>query len=193
LSVTIGVAFVSDREDRYLPDCQRSFGEHVIGWADYFVVDDRDHRLGLSGAVRAAWGRALAEGWDYLFHVEEDFRFVADVNLLDMAAILAETPRLAQLVLRRPAFSVEERAAGGIIEMHPEDYTDREGWIETRRLFSLNPCLVPRRVLELGWTSDESEFTARALAAGYSFGFYGDRSFAPVVHDGVERGRGWHI
>lgn len=193
----IGVAFISDRAERYLPGCAASFTVNVTGFnAGCHVVDDREHLLGMAGAVRAAWAWALDDiKVDYLFHVEEDFRFAAPVDLAAVAALLDANPQLAQVVLKRNPWSPEERAAGGIIEQHPGDYTDRDGWVEHGRVFSLNPCLIPRRVLEMGWPDgNEAEFTQRCLDAGYRFAFLGSRHDAPLVeHVGMVRGEGWRL
>lgn len=193
----IGAAFVSDRGPLYLPGCAASFDGRVTGFnVGCHVVDDSAHALGMAGAVRAAWAWALDEAKvDYLFHVEEDFRFVAPLDLQAVATALDHHRHLAQLVLKRNPWSPEERAAGGIIECAPEQYVDEDGWVEHRRIFSLNPCLIPRRVLELGWPDgNEAEFTQRCLDAGYSFGFLGARNDPPLVeHVGMVRGEGWRL
>lgn len=193
----IAVAFITDRGDRHLPECQVSFNEHVTtSQATFrFTVDDKDHNLGLAGAVQTAWNQALECGAEFLFHVEEDFLFVTDIDLDAMAAILDGNHQLAQLVLKRQPWSAEEHAAGGIIEMHPDDYTDHDGWVEHRRIFSLNPCLIPRHILMRGWPKgNEAEATQQLTGNGFTFGFYGERNDPPrVVHVGAERSAGWRL
>ncbi len=190
----IGVAFISDRADLYLPDCLDSLAEHVDYPFDHFtVVDDRDHKLGLAGSVRKAWESALDASCDYLFHVEEDFRFTTDVDILDLALVLEDDPTLAQVVLKRQPWSPEEIAAGGIIELHPEDYEDRGSYVVHKRIFSLNPCLIPARIMEIGWPDgNEAAMTEQLVAMGYHFAFYGRWEDRPrVVHVGTVRGQGW--
>lgn len=200
--MTVGVAFVSDRADLYLPGCLESFSESVpAAGLSAHVVDDRDHRLGMAGAVREAWEWALDEGVDHLLHLEEDFRFTAPVEIDAMVYVLERAPHLAQVVLKRQPWSPEEQAAGGIVECHPDDYVECGGWgrhtrwTEHRRIFSLNPCLIPRHVLELGWPDgNEAEFTRVCLDKGLSFAFYGAKFDPPrVVHVGAERGAGWRL
>lgn len=201
----IGVAFISDRGDAYLPSCRESFYAN-FGEFSEVVVDDSDHRLGMAGAVQAAWAWALDAGVDYLLHVEEDFVFTGPVNLDDLVWILDHAPHLAQVVLKRQPWSAEEKAAGGIIEQDPGAYTQCGGmrhslaWVEHSKIFSLNPCLIPRKVLELGWPSgplgvgNEAGFTQRCIQAGYRFAFYGQMGDPPVVdHVGVERAAGWRL
>lgn len=200
----IGVAFISDRQDRYLPGCISSFGEHVLshvpgGYLPTTVIDDRDHRLGLAGAVKAAWDWARTEGVDYLLHVEEDFRFNSRVDLDAMRQVLDTDKYLAQVVLKRQPWSPEEHRAGGIIELNPRDYTQRRDgdlwWVEHQRIFSLNPCLIPRWVLERGWPDgNEAQATDELVAAGYRFAFFGQRDDPPrVTHVGAERAAGWRL
>lgn len=188
--------FISDRQDLYLPTCQRSVAENVHGRiAEWHVIDDRDHRLGLAGAVQAAWEWALSTDADYLFHVEEDFVFHTPIHLFEMVDVLERNPHLAQLVLKRQPWSPEEQAAGGIMEMHPHLYSEHVKWTEHERIFSLNPCLIPRRVLELGWPdSNEAGFTQTCIENGYRFAFFGGIKDAPVVlHVGAQRSYGWRL
>lgn len=195
----IGAVFISDRGDLYLPDCVASFQEmNAASGVPTYTVDDRAHRLGMAGAVREAWQWALDNDFDYLLHVEEDFRFHR-LPLKGMQRILETQPHLAQVVLKRQPWSIEERAAGGIIERHPGDYTQHSDgellWVEHERIFSLNPCLIPRRVLELGWPDEnEAGMTQRCSMAGYRFAFYGHRQDPPrVEHVGSVRGEGWRL
>lgn len=198
--MTVAAAFISDRGDKYLPACVDSL-RHLHG--ELFattIVDDFEHRLGMAGAVRAAWDWARRQNADYLLHIEEDFRFVAPFDLADGIQVLREDPRLAQVVLKRQPWSPEEHAAGGIIECHPDDYTDHTDgdglfWVSHQRIFSLNPCIIPRHIFELGWPDgNEAEMTTNLVALGYRFAFFGKRTDPPrVVHVGVERGAGWRL
>jgi glycosyltransferase involved in cell wall biosynthesis len=190
----IATVFISDRGEQYLPGCCESFDAKVWG-ADgpRHLVDDHDHRLGLAGAVQAGWTWALLTGCDYLFAVEEDFRFTNPLNLVEMVKILGAVPYLAQLVLKRQPWSAEEIAAGGQIEVAPDDYTDCDGYVEHTRLFSLNPSLIRREVLELGGGL-EVDITQRCLDAGYSFAYFGGRHDPPrCEHVGSVRGSGWRL
>jgi hypothetical protein len=67
--------------------------------------------------------------------------------------------------------------------------------VEHKRIFSLNPCVIPRRVLDLGWPDgNEAEMTTNLVASGYRFAFYGKRDDPPrVIHVGAERGIGWRL
>lgn len=197
----IATAFISDRADLYLPACRASVENHLDGLdGPSIVIDDREHKFGMAGAVRAAWEWALDVGADFLWHQEEDFLITAPVDLTSLAAILGWTPHLAQVVLKRQPWSPLEVSAGGIVELNPFDYTERSfgplaEYTEHQRIFSLNPCLIPRWVLELGWPDgNEAEFTHRCLHRGLSFAFYGGRDDSPRCHHvGAVRGEGWRL
>lgn len=210
-TVNVALVVVGDGRSRYLEQALDSLRRHVpAGTFCYWrIVDDsggpwpvaftadwdvirHDHRRGLAAAVNSAWV-GLPGDVDFVFHVEEDFVLQGPVEFDRMAKTLDAHPRLAQLVLKRQPGTPAEAAAGGIIEQHPDDYVDRDGWVEHRRIFSLNPCLIPRAVIDLGWpASNEAGFTDQLVAAGWSFGFWGARADPPKVwHIGTERSEGW--
>lgn len=197
----IGCVVVSDRGDLYLPDCLTNVAEYAAG-VPVRVVDDSEHRLGLAGAAQAAWTVAVDEGWDYLLHWEEDFRALGPVPLTDMQHALERFPNVSQVVLKRQPWSVEERTAGGIIEMHPDLYEEASAFGRSyrislhRRIFSLNPCLVPSRVFAQGWpVGNEAEITERLNAdPDNRFAFYGGKADPPrVEHVGHVRGQQWKL
>lgn len=167
-------------------------GEH-LGWPDFEIVN-HPQRRGLAAAVASAWAD-LPDDADYVFHLEEDFVLTEPVPLVTMAAVLASHTELAQLVLKRQPWSPEERAAGGIIERHPERYTERDAYVEHREIFSLNPSLIPRAITDRGWPpGNEAEMTAQLLADGYSFAFWGRAKDRPrCLHIGAERSPGWKL
>lgn len=193
-----GAVVVSDRRDLYLPGCLDNLSE-VLSEAEVLLVNDKDHNLGMAGAVRCGMDMAFAAGWEHVLWVEEDFRFNWRPPLEEMRLILDMSPNCTQVVLKRQPWSIEEHQAGGIIEMSPDDYTDRGmgrvRWLEHQRIFSLNPCLIPRWVFALGWPDgNEAEQTERLLSRGLHFAFYGERDDPPLVtHVGHERGAGWRL
>lgn len=163
-------------------------------WPDGFEVLRHPHRMGLAAAVQTAWS-GLPPEIDMVLHVEDDFVFAEPVDIDGMAMKLKEHGRLAQLVLKRQPWSLEECEAGGIMEMHPDEYKQRDGFVEHTRIFSLNPCLIPREVVDRGWPAgNEAEMTARLVADGWSFGFWGQREDPPrCLHIGVQRSAAWKL
>lgn len=188
--MSIDLVVISDRGDRYLPQCLASLEEHLdFPFAKRIVVADPDHRYTASGAVRVAWEQVTS---DFVWHMEEDFLLTERVDIESMARVLDEHEDLAHLVLKRQPWSQPEIDAGGIIEQYPQDFTDRDGWVEHRKFFSLNPCLVPRRVYELGFPEgSEPAVTEMLLGKGFYFGYWGKREDPPrCLHIGEVRAAG---
>lgn len=155
-----------------------------------FTIIHHDERRGLGGAVRSAWETALVTGADYIFHLEDDFIFNRKINVDKMIRLLHCEPHLAQVLLKRQPWNDEEIAAGNIIQAYPDEHTDHScpsgNWVEHRRLFSFNPFIAPRHVLELALEKSadtlERGVTDALLAEGYSFGYFGKRDDEPRCH-----------
>lgn len=169
-----------------------SGGPSPMTFTDDWDVVRHPARRGLAAAVQSAWSY-LPSHIEWIFHFEEDFILTEPLELDKLVKTCDANPHLAQLVLKRQPGSPAEAAAGGIIEQHPDDYSDRDGWVEHQRIFSLNPCLIPRRVVDLGWpATNEAGFTTKLVEAGWSFGFWGGRHDPPkVLHIGIDRSSGW--
>lgn len=204
----VGVAFISDRDpELYLDDCRGSFYAHCHDYAGLIgpttVIDDRGHRLGMAGAVKAAWHWATGEGVDYLFHIEEDFVFRRDFSLMAVMFALNWGRDLAQMVLKRQPWSTEELTAGDILgvfgRLEEQDmHTDGLGtvrWVAHRHIFSLNPCLIPWEVFSEGYyDGNEAEATQELLRRSYRFGMFGGVNDPPIVeHVGHVRSEGWRL
>lgn len=162
------------------------------------VIDHPQGRQGFGGAIRYVWDHITRNCTEpYVFHLEDDFTFNRPVDLAALATVLLEHPNLVQLALRRQPWNAEERAAGGIVEQHPDDYqacSDRAGreWLEHRRFFTTNPSLYRRSLCERGWPDaqfSEGVFTHQLLAdSAARFGFWGPRGSGEwVAHIGAER------
>lgn len=155
-------------------------------------------RRGFGGAIRYAWQHLAASDSTHVFHMEDDFEVTRDVDLSAMGAVLAANPHVAQMALRRQAWSPDEIAAGGVIEMAPEAYTDHTDppWMEHTQFFTTNPCLYPIALTAEGWPEgdySEGMFTIALRNAGRTFGYWGSRTDSPWVrHIGEYRvGRGY--
>jgi hypothetical protein len=128
-------------------------------WAEYgddWVIHSTGTRSGFAGAYRSAWTWLLEHDRnDWILQTEDDFLIGRDADLAAMVKVLNSHPKLAQLALRRQAWNPMEIAAGGIVEQHPDDYTDVTSpdgeWLEHRRFWTTNPSLFHRRMLHRGW------------------------------------------
>lgn len=172
------------------------------------VVDDADHSLGFAGAIQKGWDQVET---DWVFHLEADFifncrppldtmRWLVESSVMHRGSEAIYEGSLAQVALKRQAWSPAEIEAGGIIEQHPADFNEvtfgGTPWTEHRRFFTTNPCLYPRRIVDRGWpqvSESEGHFTHQLLADGYRFAFLGGRCWPPyVTHIGEHRaGKGY--
>lgn len=187
---------LTDGRDDLLADTIRSARQHLTGIDHLYVVHDGiGPRKGLAGAVQTLWSHAVGVDADYLFHLEDDWLFNGPVDV-DVMRRLVDEHSLAQLVLQRQALTPEEHRAGGVAA-HAH-WVQHDGWVEQHDIFSLNPCLIPRWVLNVGWPSgplgvgNESGMTARLSDARW--GFLGEKVQPPhVTHIGERRSDGWSL
>lgn len=155
-------------------------------------------RLGFAGAYARAWRYVSAYVPEpFLFSTEDDFTYNRPVDLAELVAVLTQNPQLAQLALRRQPWNDQERAAGGIVEQHPEAYVEmvdhaHRHWLEQRLFWTTNPSLHRTLTCALGWPDEpqsEGIFTHRLIEdPDLRFGFWGARDSGEwVTHIGTER------
>lgn len=154
--------------------------------------------LGMAEAIRQAWEAALDRDWDYLLHWEEDMLPLTAPPIEEAVKILDADRTLANIVFKREPWSAEEHEAGDVITSsvaHAKTWEDCGTHTTHDHIFSLNPCLIPRPVVELGWPSgNEAQMTSELREAGWRFAFYGVAGDVPLVrHIGQERGTGWAL
>lgn len=215
----IALLIVSDGRLDYLRKCISSAAEQLIGpiterWL-YDDTGDEGHRerlkveypqfIHINGGPRQGFGGAISASWAALLkhsdarfvaHIEQDFVIDRPVDLSAMARVLDRNRHLVQLALRRQPWNDEERAAGGIVEQHPNDYqevTDGEcSWLEHRRFFTTNPSLYRASLCAEPWpegANSEGRFTHQLLAdPTVRFGYWGERQSGEwCTHIGHER------
>lgn len=232
----IALLVMTDGRD-HIFDTLRSFDEQVSGpISERWIHDDSGSpanadrlraafpayrvistpgRSGFGGAIRSAWDMLrVGSGAPFVFHLEDDFTFSRPVDLGQLAQVLDREPDLIQLALRRQPWSDAERAAGGVVELHPEAYHECEQvitddrcteakwsatWLEQRMFFTTNPSLYRRQLLRWNnWPKgprSEGRFSHQLLNRypDARFGYWGARDSGEwVQHIGAERtGRGY--
>ncbi|HZL17748.1 MAG TPA: glycosyltransferase family A protein [Polyangia bacterium] len=165
-------------------------------WGGEFAVRSHFEREGFVATVADAWRLAIQEpSVEYVFHAEDDFTYNEPVDLGRMVAILDENPHLAQLVLKRQPVNGPESHAGDITRMDPDAWVVHPTFTEYTRNFSTNPCLIPRRVIQLVLrervATAEMALTWFLQEHGYTFGYVGDIDDPPrVQHIGEHRAEG---
>jgi len=151
-------------------------------------------RIGFCETVAHGWS-LVGEDAGYIFHLEDDFEFIEPVPLTEMVMILESDPKLAQIALVRQAWNDEEKAAGGLLNLHrrclqPQETNGRK-WFLHHRCFTTNPSLYPRHITEKGWPSGpycEGKFGIKVSQMGYYFGYLAPQNgINSVVHIGEKR------
>lgn len=230
--MSIALLVIQDCRRDYLVRCLASAAEMLAGpIVERWVFDDSGDpayrawlaerwpefeqivapaRVGFGGAIRASWTHLLTHSRaDWIAHLEQDFVFNRDIDLAEMADVLADRPHLTQMALRRQAWNAAEKAAGGIVEQHPCDYADMRDergreWLEHRRFFTTNPGLYRRSLMTVGWPDgpeSEGHFGLKLWREGtpeagpdeVRSGYWGRRTDPPwVEHIGhVRNGSGY--
>lgn len=183
---TTALVVISDRDDLYLPRCLAALDQFGFPFAQRIILQDPRHEMDQNEVVVEAWSR-VDDNVDFVFHLEEDF-VLHELPIAAMARTLDANPDLAHVVLKRQAWSDVEHQAGGIIECFPDSYEDCDGFMKHRRFFSLNPSLIPKSTIDLGWAGSEGDMTDRCVDKGLSFAFYGARHDPPrCTHIGEVR------
>lgn len=174
----IALVVIGDGRDEYLRPCIESM-HHLTGpiserWmyddtGDALYRADLQHRYpdwhhinggprqGCAGAFQQVWHQVRAGTQArFVFLVEQDFVFLRTIDLASMAELLDERPYLAEIALRRQPWNEHEKAAGGIVEWHPDWYLDRHddtgrSWLEQRAFFTTNCPLFRTSLLSVPW------------------------------------------
>lgn len=171
--------------------------------ADYFgfSVIHHDQKKGFAGAYQTAFANVDKDA-SYCFILEDDFTFNERVDIKLMRGIIQHNPHLCQVALKRQAWADAEKEAGGICEMWPDLYNDRENdfgiqWTEHRNFFTTNPSLVPAWVIAKGWPlcpNSEKVFSNEIFESDHIYSsFLGKKFDRPkVTHIGeVRNGHGY--
>lgn len=192
--MSIALLVITDGREDYLQRSLASLQEHTAFTFDQrVVIDDSTHTLGFAGAIQAGWEKIHT---DHVLHLEADFTFNGPVDVEGMIDLLERQPHLAQVSLKRQPVNSEEIAAGGIVELHPDDFTQRSDgplvWTEHRRYFTTNPSIYPSRLCRLGWPQEpnsEGVFTHKLLTDPLlRFAIWGAKFDPPLVeHIGAQR------
>lgn len=159
------------------------------------ILDYKGAKRGFGGAIIDGWAAMKHLEVDYVFHLEDDFMFTRFVDLAAMRAVLDANDRVCQMALRRQAWNQQEKDAGGLVQLAPDEYvertTGRHEWLEHRLFFTTNPSLYRAELMDGGWPTgahSEGQFTQRLRAQDRTFGYWGKKWDEPwVLHIGEQR------
>jgi glycosyltransferase involved in cell wall biosynthesis len=158
--------------------------------------------LGMAAAVNTAAHTSHLH-IDHLVYLEDDMELISPLPIHRACEILDDDKTIAQVLFsRQPLHPLEEDGGvlGGLVKQATEwethaDYTTHD------TLFSLNPCVIPRRVFGMEWPSgpigvgNETGMTRKLLGLGYRFAAWGTPGNCPqlVHHIGELRGAAWQL
>ena len=219
--MNVALLVIGDGRADYLEATCQSIARHA-GWVDHaLMIDDsgdRFHELhvdcnypdytirhggrrGMAGAVQAGFDLVLSTPATHVLWIEEDMMLTRDLPVRQATHTLDANPALAQMCFRRepwwgsPDEQREHDQLAAICSLAPNWYT-KDTYTVHDYIFSLNPCVIPRRILEHGWDSDnEAGMTAKLLTLGYLFGSWGtpDVHQSWAQHIGDARSVGWRL
>lgn len=168
-----------------------------------FLIEHHAENRGMAAAVQTGFDLALDTGCRHVFWLEEDMLLTAAPPVEVAVDVLDTAPWLAQMCFRREPVAgnpAEQEFGDQLAAICAQARTvyDRDGWTAHDFIFSLNPCLIPRRILELGWdTGNEAGMTAVLSDPqwGYLFGSWGQPGDGQVWarHIGGQRGAKWQL
>jgi hypothetical protein len=162
-----------------------------------FKIISHEKRKGLSSAIQSGWSE-IDENIDFVFHLEDDFLFTEKPSINKMISILQKNQHLAQIALLRNAYYPDEIEVGGFVFKNINDYIQKNEFFEHKRLFTLNPSIYPKWIVDIGWQNgwDEPHFTSKVLTVKphARFGYFGNMYDSPrVKHIGHIRSENWKI
>lgn len=179
------------------PQVRRQLDRWYPGW----IIEHHAENRGMAAAVQSGFDLALDVGARHVFWLEEDMVLTDQPPIDEAITVLEQSPGLAQMCFRRaPVYGNQYEAAAGCqlsaIIAQAGRVFEWPTYTEHDFLFSLNPCLIPRRVLEAGWDADnEAGMTAKLREQGFMFGSWGHASDGQVWarHIGERRGPRWRL
>lgn len=153
-------------------------------------------RKGMAGAVQAGFDLALKFDPDYTLWVEEDMQLIGRLPIREAADRLDHDRTLAQMLFKRETtpFDGTDDIITGMFDRCPTA-TQHLSYATQDYIFSMNPSLIPRWVMELGYDKgNEAGMTEKLRALGCKFGVWGRPGDPPLVrHIGMLRSEGWAL
>lgn len=198
-----------DAAAQYLPEFDSRWIINDSGVVDYgywlqktypgYRVVSHTERRGMAGAVRSGFEQLTRSEATHAMWLEEDMVLLREPPIRQAVAVLEKCFELAQVTFKRKPWWGREVDLGdqlaAIVEQAGEHRFVAGSVTEHDFIFSLNPCVIPRRVFELGWPDgNEAEQTRLLLAQGFRFAMWGKPGDPDYVeHIGAARSAGWRL
>jgi hypothetical protein len=164
-------------------------------YPEFYITSHITNR-GMAAAVQSGFNLVRDTDATHIFWLEEDMVLTGPPPVEQAIIELTKYPRLSQMLFERQPLSPEEQA-GGSVHSALNAFHDYGNWVMHRTIFSLNPCIIPRHIIDhYDWPSgpigvgNETGMTRQLLADGYTFGCWKGEM---VEHIGWERGAAWQL
>lgn len=163
----------------------------TVRFPDWWIRSTGD-KAGYAPAMHAAFARLDAAPGPVMW-IEDDATFNEPVDVEKMRRVLERHSHLAQLALRRQPWNDQEKAAGGIVEQHPDWYVDchdeemHADWLEQTGFWTNNASLIAPWVFDVPYpTGADAEghfsFALRDARPDARFAYWGARTDPPQIH-----------
>ena len=169
-------------------------------YPNWHIVHHETNR-GMAAAVQTGFDLVCDSDADFAFWLEEDMLLTREPPIHAAMDILYKNDHVAQMCFRRATVwgnEYEDRHKDVLAALCAQSTTvaDHGCWTEYDALFSLNPCLIPADICQIDWDpGNEAGMTRKLCGQGYTFGSWGNRTFAEhwVTHIGEQRAAQWQL
>jgi hypothetical protein len=174
----------------------RAVARELFRYFPNFHIESHEANKGMASAVQAGFHLVRQTDATHIFWLEEDMVLTGEPPIEDVIRTLNGYPHLAQMLFERQPLTPQEVEAGSV-HGAMEPIADMPKWVMHRHIFSLNPCIIPRHIIDTyDWPSgpigvgNETGFTNKLLDDGYTFGCWKGQL---VEHIGHERAAAWQL
>jgi hypothetical protein len=164
--------------------------DHLDCFFPTYEHHHHDTNRGMAAAVNTGFHAAHVTGAQWTVWLEEDMVLQTDLPVHAAIRELTAHPTVAQMLFQRQPITPQETESGSVLGAMGDTH-DHGLWSSQHHIFSLNPCVIPRHIVELGWPAgNEREQTDRLLADGWKFGVWHGQY---VEHIGESRAAAWQL
>lgn len=155
-----------------------------------YEIYSTGRRSGFGGAIISAWKQLQNDDNEWAFHLEDDFVIQEVLPLAEMMTVMDQNPHIVQMAAQRQAWNAAEKEAGGVVQLNPGSYTQRDNglhrWLEHRNFFTTNPSIYRKTLIDYGWPEgnfSEGKFSHKIFNSDDNLvsGYWGGVNDAPKV------------
>jgi hypothetical protein len=163
-----------------------------ITYKNATVVKVGDVQMGFAEAMTRSFTEALNSECDYIFHLEEDFFLISEVNLDSLVGVFKENSMLSQIVLKRNNVFEPEFLHGDLLNSFNTIGTENINGIEITKQdvwWSCNPNIYPVKISKIGWIKEddsEKKFSKKVFDSGYISAYLGTNKDKNICHHPVK-------